>query len=438
MTAMDPFLIGILSILAILVLIMAGVPIAYTLAGVGTLGMTMIVGFDGAVGHLASAAYGMSAQYTWAVAPLFVAIGSLAGMGGITSEAFDSAKVWLGRLPGGLAMATVAASGAFAACCGSTVANAAIFTPLVLPQMLKHGYDKQLAVGCIAASGTFAAMIPPSIAMVVYSIITREPLGKLLVAGIIPGLMTVAVYMISIYIRAVRKPHLVPAALEAADWGRKIRSLRGTGGILFIFLVIMVGIYAGWFAPSAAGAAGACATLILVAFRRKITITGLVRVSLDTAQVTATLFLIIIGGTLFTRFWLVSGIVSKLGAFISGLSAPPVVIVLLFVFGILILGCFLDPPSIMIITLPLIHPIVVEMGYSGIWFGIIMMKAAEIGMITPPVGMNSFVVHAASGGIVSLEDVFAGITPFLVLELVTLAVLIAFPEISLWLPNTMQ
>ncbi|MFH1090917.1 MAG: TRAP transporter large permease, partial [Pseudomonadota bacterium] len=391
-----------------------------------------------AVGHLASAAYGMSAQYTWAVAPLFVLIGNLAGMGGITKEAFDTCKKWLGRLPGGLAMATVAASGAFAACCGSTVANAAIFTPLALPEMLRHGYDKRLSVGCIAAAGTFAAMIPPSISMVIYSMLTGEPLGQIMMAGIIPGLLTIVIYMIGIYIRVVRNPKIAPLAAYSTTWREKISSLRGTGGILIIFLVIMVGIYTGWFSPSAAGAAGACATLIIVFFRRKLSWSGLMNVSLDTALVTSTLFLIVIGGSLFTRFWMVSGIIPRLGEFVTGLPVPPMVIIAIFVFITLVLGCFLDSISVLVITLPLIHPIVVKLGYSGVWFAILMVKSVEIGVLTPPVGLNAFVVQAASGGKVQLEDVFAGITPFLLLEMITLILLMAFPQISLWLPNTMK
>jgi len=263
-------------------------------------------------------------------------------------------------------------------------------------------------------------------------------LGQLLVAGIVPGLLTIVVYMISIYIRATRNPKIAPLAAYTYTWREKFVSLRGTGSVLIIFLAIMAGIYTGWFAPSAAGAVGACITLVLLAFRRQLKWAGVKKASLDTAQVTSTLFLIIIGGSLFARFWTLSGILTEINEFINTLALPPIAVVIMFVFVTLVMGCFLDPPSVMVITLPLLHPIVVELGFSGIWFGILIIKAAEIGVITPPVGMNSFVVQAASGGKVKLEDVFAGITPFLLMELITLALLIAFPVISLWLPNTMK
>ena len=435
---MDPGTIVLLSILAIMVMIMLGIPVAYTLAGIGVVGLAVLVGPKMATGHLASAAYGITAQYTWAVCPLFVVIGSLAGIAGITTEAYDAARKWLSRLPGGLAMTTIVASGAFAACCGSTVANAAIFTPLALPEMLKHGYDKRLSAGCITASGTFAAMIPPSIPMVIYSIITNEPLGKMLMAGVIPGLFTVVSYLLGIYFWALKRPNQAPRVAERFSMAERFKSLQGTWGILTIFLVIMVGIYSGWFAPSAAGAVGACATLVLVVLRRKLRWSSFRDMLMETTQVTSTLFLIIIGGTLFSRFWLMSGVVSEVGGFVGGLPIPPLAVICIFLLIILVMGCFLDPPSVMVITLPLMHPIVVDMGFSGIWFGVLMMKMTEIAVITPPVGMNSFIVAAAAGGKVKLEDVFAGTAPFLVLEIITLVVLLLFPQMSLWLPEMMD
>jgi C4-dicarboxylate transporter DctM subunit len=435
---MDPMLLGLSSIVAVIMLILLGVPVAYTLGGVGILGMMLLVGPHGSIGHLASAAYGMSAQYAWAVAPLFVAIGSLASMAGITQESFNAARLWLGRLPGGLAMATTVASGAFAACSGSTVANAAMFTPMALPEMTKAGYNKRLSVGCIAAAGTFAAMIPPSITMVIYGVITGEPIGKLLIAGVIPGALTVAIYLLSIYIRAIRNPLLAPIPQFKVTWKEKILSLKGTWAILIIFLTIMVGIYAGWFAPSAAGAAGAAATLFIIAVRRKLSWKGLRTVSLDVVMISSTLFIIIIGGTLFARFWVLSGFLGEVSDWVVGLPVPPIVIVLMFMMVFIILGCFMDPPSMMVITLPIVYPIITKLGFSGIWFGILMIKAIEIAVITPPVGFNAYVVHSAAGGKVKLEDVFAGILPFLLMDIVTLAVLIAFPQISLWLPNTMK
>jgi C4-dicarboxylate transporter DctM subunit len=435
---MDPFSIGIVSSVALLVALLLGVPVAYALAGLGILGMALIVGFHGALGHIASAAYGMSAQYAWAVFPLFVAIGSLAGQAGITAEAFSAARMWMGRIPGGLAMATCVASGAFSACSGSSVANSAMFTPLALPEMLTYGYNKQFAVGCIATAGTFAVMIPPSIAMVIYGVLTGEPIGKLLIAGILPGLFTLVAYLISIYLRVLRNPALAPPVLEPVSWWEKLRGLKGTWGIIVIFATMIGGIYSGLVSPSGAGALGGAMALIIVIVRKRLNWSGLKSVCLETMLVFSSIFIIIIAGSLFSRFWVISGLVERISEWIIGLPVPPTVVLVMFMFMFIVLGCFLDPPSMMVLTLPIVHPIITHLGYNGIWFGIITVKVIEIAMITPPVGFNAYVVNSAAGGIVKLEDVFAGIMPFLILELIVLILLIVFPEISLWLPSMMD
>jgi TRAP-type C4-dicarboxylate transport system permease large subunit len=221
-------------------------------------------------------------------------------------------------------------------------------------------------------------------------------------------------------------------------WVEKLRSLKETWAILAIFLTMIVGIYAGWFAPSAAGAVGAFATLVLVAFKKKLTWSNLKSTSLDVLVVNSSLFIIIIGGTLFSRFWVMSGVVTEVGDFMTGLPIPSIFVILMFLFAFLILGCIMDPASMMIIALPLFYPAVIKMGYDGVWFGILVIKMTEIAVITPPVGFNVFVVQAASDGKVELSDVFKGIFPFLLMDITTLALLIAFPQITLWLPNTMK
>jgi C4-dicarboxylate transporter DctM subunit len=432
---MDAGLLGFLSLIVVLVFLFMGIPVAYTLGGLGILGMAFVIGAKGAVGHLASAAYGVSSQYGWAVAPLFLVMGGLAGMTRITTEAFDAARKWFGHLPGGLAIATSVAAGIFGACCGSSVASSAMFTPLALPEMLKHGYSKKLSLGCIAAAGTFATMIPPSIAMVIYSFITNESLGRLLIAGIIPGILTVVTYSIGIYVMAIKNPSIAPVLKFKPSWKEKFTSIKGIWWVLCVFLLILGGIYAGWFTPSAAGAVGVCMIFLIALVRRSMSWSGLMSVSLDAMLVNATIFLIIIGGTLFARFWVISGVVTEISTFVTGLSIPPICIILMLIFLTLILGCFLDSPSLQILTLPLIYPIVIELGYNGIWFGIIMMKSVELGCITPPVGLNIYVVSSAAK--VEVDELFGGIAPFLFLEFITLSLLIIFPQIALFLPNMM-
>jgi tripartite ATP-independent transporter DctM subunit len=432
---MDPGLLGVISLIVILGLLVMGIPVAFTLGGLGILGMALVVGPKGAIGHLASAAYGISAQYGWAVAPLFLVMGALAGMAGVTTEAFDAARKWFGRLPGGLAIATCVAAGIFAACCGSTVASSALFTPLALPEMLRHGYDKRLSLGVITASGTFAAMIPPSLAMVIYCLVTGESIGKLLIAGIIPGILTVVVYSTAIYVWAMRNPKIAPVIEMGATWHEKFRSIKGIWGVLCVFLLILGGIYAGWFSPSAAGAVGVCFIFLIAMIRKRISWKGLVSVSLETALVNSSIYIIVIGGSLFARFWVISGVVARISNFVTELPIPPIWILLMLILLTLLLGCFLDSPSLMILSLPLIYPIVIKLGYSGIWFGVVMVKSIEIGCITPPVGLNAFVVSSTAR--VELDEVFRGIVPFLVLEVITLGLLIAFPQIALFLPNMM-
>ena len=289
-----------------------------------------------------------------------------------------------------------------------------------------------------AAQHAFAAMIPPSLTMVIYGMITGEPIGQLLIAGVVPGVMTIGVFLISINFRASRHPHLAPMPETGVSFREKVSSLRGIWAILVIFLTIIGGIYAGWFAPSSAGAVGACAALIIVAFRRKLNFKVLRNVSLEIGMVVSTVFLKIIGGSLFGRFWVLSGFVSQVSDWVVGLPVPPLMVVIMFMVLFILLGCFLDPPSMMVITLPIVYPIVVKLGFSGIWFGVLMIKATEIAGITPPIGFNAYIVHSAAGGLVKLEDVFSGLIPFLFLEMITLGILIAFPQITLWLPHSMN
>lgn len=438
MNALDPLLIGLISIICLVFVILLGIPIAYVLGALGVLGIYLSIGLQAALGHLVSAWYALSAQYSLAVLPLFVVIANFANLAGVVSDAFNAANKWFGRLPGGLAMTVTVASGFFAAVSGSTVANAAAFTPMALPEMLKNNYNKSFAAGCIAAVGGFAAMIPPSVTMVVYGIITGEPIGRLLIAGFIPGVIVVAIYVVAIYLIARTKPKIAPTAPFRATWKERFRSLGSIWGVAVIFMVIMGGMYTGIFAPSAAGAVGAFAAFLMVIIRRKLSWSALSGVLLDSGLVFCTLFVILIGGSIFSRFWVITNVISAVTAFIIGLSLPPLAVLTMILFLLLILGCFLDPPSIMVITLPLLYPIIIHLGYNGIWFGVIMILVTEIAVLTPPVGFNTFVVHSAAGGLVELEEVFRGVAPFVILDIIALALFIAFPGIVLWLPGMMK
>jgi tripartite ATP-independent transporter DctM subunit len=299
------------------------------------------------------------------------------------------------------------------------------------------GYDKRLSAGCIAASGTLASLIPPSILMVIYAVITEQSVARLLVAGLIPGLLSAAIYMAGIYIRAKRNPKIAPIPDINVTRAEKWRSLRGVWGVSFLFILVIGGIYLGFFVPTYAGAVGAFGAFLIVAGKGRLNRRMLVETFKDAGITTSTIFIIVIGGILFARFLTYTGLVSGISAWLLGLGLPPIMYLMAFAVIYLILGMLIDPIAIMVMTLPVMFPIMVGVGYDPIWLGVIAIKLAEISLITPPVGLNVYVVRSASPVPLTLEDVFAGVIPFLLLDVITLALLIAFPAIVLFLPNLM-
>jgi tripartite ATP-independent transporter DctM subunit len=376
-------------------------------------------------------------SFTLAVIPLFILMGSLATQAALTTDLYRAAYNWLGRLPGGLAMATTLASAAFGAACGSTVVNAAVFTRMALPEMTKFGYDKRLSAGCIAASGTLASLIPPSILMVVYAVITEQSVGVLLIAGLLPGILSAAVYMGGIYVRARLKPELAPMPDIEITWEERWRSLYGVWGVVFLFLLVIGGIYLGFFTPTYAGAVGAFGAFIIVIGKGRLNRERLLETFKDAGITTSVIFIIVIGGILFARFLTYTGLVANISDILLSLQLHPYLYLLSFAVIYIILGMLIDPIAIMVMTLPVMFPIMTGAGFDPIWLGVISIKLAEISLITPPVGLNVYVVRSASPIPLSLEDVFAGVMPFLLLDVITLALLIAFPQIILVLPNLM-
>jgi tripartite ATP-independent transporter DctM subunit len=364
-------------------------------------------------------------------------MGSLATQARLTTDLYTAAHNWLGRLPGGLAMATTVASAAFGAACGSTVVNAAVFTRIAMPEMTRYGYDKRLSAGCIAASGTLASLIPPSILMVIYAIITEQSVATLMVAGLIPGILSAAIYMGGIYVRVRLNPRIAPIPDIQVTRRQKWGSLYGVWGITFLFTLVIGGIYAGWFIPTYAGAIGAFGAFVIVIAKRRLTRKGMVETFKDAGVTTTTIFIIVIGGILFARWLTYTGLVADISSTMLAMQLPPFMYLASFAAIYLILGMLIDPIAIMVMTLPVMFPIMTGVGYDPIWLGVISIKLAEISLITPPVGLNVYVVRSASPVPLSLEDVFAGIMPFLLLDVVTLALLIAFPQIVTFLPTLM-
>lgn len=434
---MDPTLLAVFATIALVVLLLCGVHVAVALGAVGVVGFAVLTDWTAGFGLLRTTPYKVVANFTFFAIPVFILMGQFANYGGLSADIYDVVHKWLGRVRGGLAMATTASCAAFAAACGSSVATAATFTQVALPEMLKHGYDKRLAAGAIAASGTLGALIPPSGLMIIYGIITEQSIGKLLIAGFIPGILSALIYVGMICFWTRLRPGLAPVITEKLPLKDKLISLYRVWGILILSAIVMGTIYTGAATPTEAGAFGAFGAFSIMVFKGSFTLTKLQDTLLDTASSTTMLFAIIIGAYLFSRFLAITNVGPELADYLVSSGWPRHLILAGFLLMYVFLGMFMDPAAMMAITLPIVFPIVVEMGFSGIWFGVLVIKTSEIGLITPPVGLNVYTVNASAQGRVSLEEVFRGIFPFFLMDVLTLVILVAFPQISLWLPDHM-
>jgi C4-dicarboxylate transporter DctM subunit len=365
-------------------------------------------------------------------------MGSMATQARLTTDLYQAAYNWLSRLPGGLAMTTTIASAAFGAASGSTIVNAAVFTRMAMPEMTKLGYDKRLSSGCIAASGTLAAMIPPSVLMVIYAIVTEQSVGRMLIAGLIPGLLTAAVFMAGIYLMVKRRPSIAPMPENPIPREEKIRSLRNVWGVLVLFTLVIGGIYGGFFVPTYAGAVGAFGAFLIVLLKRRANREVLRETFVEAVLTSATIFAVLIGGMLFARFLTYTGLVSSVSDFMIALELSPMSYLIGFSALFLFLGMFIEPIAIMVMTLPVMYPVMMSAGYDPIWLGVIVIKMAEISLITPPVGLNVYVVRSASPVPLRLEEVFLGVFPFILMEMVVLSLLIIFPGLVTFLPSMVK
>ncbi len=438
MATFSPEITGYIVVNGLLLALMMGAHIGVALGLAGFAGIYLSVSPDAAFAQLTAIPFGTTNSFTLAVIPLFILMGSFATVSGITTELFRMAYVWLGSLRGGLAMATVMSSAAFGAASGSTIVNAAVFTRMAMPEMARFGYDVRLNAGCIAAAGTLAALIPPSILMVVYAVITEQSIGKLLIAGIVPGILTAIIYCAGIYILARVRPDLAPLANLQFTWTQRFESLKGVWGILILFILIVGGIYGGYFPATYAGAVGAFGAFVIALLKRRITGKAMSEVLKEAAVTTSVIFIIVIGGILFARFLTYSGLVTTISTSILSLGGTKYMYLLGFIVLFLILGCFIEPIAIMVMTLPIMFPVMKEAGFDPIWLGVVSVKLAEIGVLTPPVGLNVFVVRSSSPIPVTLGQVFAGVTPFIVLDFLSLGLYVIFPEMITWLPNLMS
>lgn len=434
---MDPLISGLLSLGAVLAFILIGVPVALSIMSVTIAGMYILAGDAFLAITFKTLPFSASSTYTYAVIPMFILMGEFAGGARIIGDLYQAAYRWLGGFKAGLYCATVLASAGFAAISGSTVVNAAVFTRIALPEIVRLGYHRGFGAGCIAASGALAAMIPPSLTVVLFGILTGESIGAMLIAGVLPGLLTAAMLMIGVYVSVALRPELAPEKTEIFSFKDKVASLKNVWPAALLASVVLGGIYSGTVSPSAAGTVGAAGAFLIAVMKGRMTGELFWGSLKRAASLTAVLFFIIIAGLLMSRLLLFNGSVTALTDVLTGGGVTPFAFMTGVVISYFILGMFMDPISMMVITVPFIYPTVKALGLDPIWFGIIIVKLIEIAAITPPVGINLFAVLSVSGGTVSAAAMFRGIFPFVILELMVLALLLAFPEISTFLPGVM-
>ena len=434
---MEPLTAGVLMIILLLVLLSIGLPIAFSLGISGAICIYMVTGWDTTYGFLSTTPFNTSASWLYVVLPLFILMGMLSYAAGINQEAFTIANYWVGRIKGGLAMATIIACSIFGATSGSSIAAAATMGKLAIPEMRRYNYSMEMAAGCVAGGGTLSVMIPPSGILVIYGIITEESIGRLLIAGLLPGLLSAFIYMVGIYIWCSIKPNIAPSTDVRVSWRVRIASLRNGYGAVLIFGVVMGGIYTGIFTPTEAGAFGAGVALILLLVKSKSRFYSLREGLTETAKVTCMFFTIVICAHFFTLGLTVSGIPRTLVTYLTSLNMHPNVILVMLLLVYLPLGMFLDTVSLLFLTLPILFPVVKSLGFSGIWFGILVTKLIEVSLITPPLGLNVYVIKGILPE-VEIGTIFRGCIPFLVMDILTLMILFLFPQIVLWLPSTMR
>ena len=437
---MDPVTISILAVGALMVLIFLGIHIAAALIIVSMIALWMISGGpDIALTLLGLSAYRGVMEYIFGTMPLFVVMGLLANVAGASQDLYDAANLAFRRVRGGLGIATVMANAVFAAVSGVSVASAAVFSKIAMPQMLRLGYNKKLALGTVAGSSILGMLIPPSMLLIFYGILTEESIGKLFIAGILPGLLLAAIFSLGILVMVWVKPDLVPKYLEAIQEKREktLTTIAKPWPVILVIVAVLGGMYLGYTTPTEAAAVGAVGGLLLALGKRRFKIKEFWGILLEVGVMNAAVYFLIISALFFSKMLSFSGFPAAVTDFVLSFNLPPLLVIWAFIFVVLVLGSFLDSTSIMLITVPMLAPIVTAMGFDMIWFGITVTVAIELGLITPPFGMVVFTVSAAMGDEASVEEIFIGSFPFFIMMLLGLALIVHLPWLSTWLPGQM-
>ncbi|MFD1913530.1 TRAP transporter large permease [Halodurantibacterium flavum] len=432
---MDPTTLSFLGFGALFLLMILRVPIGVAMGIVGVTGFAAMVSWPAGLNLLVNAPYRMMSDYALSVVPMFVLMGVFAGAGGLSRELFDASNTWLGHVRGGLATATVAASGGFAAINGSSVACAATMTTVALPEMRRAGYAPGFAAGVIAAGGTLGAMIPPSVFLLLYGIITEQNVAKLFVAGVVPGLLGLTLYAIVVQIVAWRNPAAMPRGTRAG-WSERFAALRRLWATMLLFALVIIGMYGGFVTVTEAAGLGAVGALLIGVARGKLPPRVILRCLIDALQITAAIFTIAVGATLFGYFLTVTQVTQNLTAFLTQVPLPAWGVLGLVLLVYLALGAVMDELAVILLTVPIVFPAMQSLGFDPVWFGIVLVTTISIGLISPPIGMNVFVINSIARD-VKLTDIYRGVLPFVGADILRIVILCLFPALALWLPGTM-
>ncbi|OGP96601.1 MAG: C4-dicarboxylate ABC transporter permease [Deltaproteobacteria bacterium RBG_16_47_11] len=433
---MDPIVVGILGSGLLFLFLLMGVPIAFSLMLVGFLGTTTLTSVNAALPMVARTVYESSSQYPYTIIPLFIVMGSYAEITGISRDLYDTFDKWLRRLPGGLGMATIASIAGFSAISGSSVASSAAFGKVAYPEMRRFNYSPRLAAGTVAAGATIDFLIPPSLGFVIFGMLTEQSIGKLLISGMIPGLMLAGAFMAILYVWVRFNPNSALSSPEEVSWKEKISALKGIWETIVIFLLVIGGIYTGLFTPTEAAGVGATLIFLMAVGKRKLTWKILLASLLEATRVSVMVLFLVAGANVFSYFLALSTIPMQVSSWIVGLGASKYLILTIIVFIYLILGCFLDAISMMILTLPVIFPVILNLGFDPLWFGVVCVLMMGAGLITPPMGLCVFTVAGIAKD-APLEEVFKGALPFLIAILLITFLITLFPQIALFLPSLM-
>jgi tripartite ATP-independent transporter DctM subunit len=433
---LEPVQYGIIGLVALTVLIIMGVRVFVAAGLVGLVGLAALRNWDVAAGISGIVPHQQTTSYALSVLPLFILIGFLAHFAGIIQGAYRCARAWLGWLPGGLAIATIFATAGFAAVSGASTATAAVFARVAIPELLRYNYHPRLAAAVVAAGGTLASLIPPSAILVVYGIIVEQSIGALLLAGFVPGIISAVIYAGLLLVRFKFNPSL-GQPITGITWDERLKTLPEIFPIVLVVMIVMGGMYTGWATPTEVGALGAFSVFVMALLRRGLTVRNLSRALLETAKLTVMIFSIIWGVLIFVRFLAFAGLPGAFSEWIVALPLSPLMTLLMILGIYVLLGMFMNGIGMLLLTLPVVFPAVMALGYDPIWFGIILVKMVEIGLITPPIGLNCFVVAGVRPDI-PLQEIFKGVWPFVVADIATVGLFIAFPEIILFLPRMMM